>query len=194
MIQPGVEKQGYAKNISIEVRVGEVSHPSKRRVIMRRRFSGKSLWVAVLLPVLALGCGWLTSRGGISKDLLILQRWSGDYPLAQIDRLPEGQRQTRVGYLGDAAAFTRVWQAFKPETAAPALDFGKNLVVFARNVDLYRRTLIAKVTLTAGVAAIVDVGTASESPLEDKVAIALALIPRDGIEFIQRGKERIPVR
>lgn len=161
---------------------------------MRRRFSRKSLWVAALLPALALGCGWLPSRDGKPKDLHILQRWAGDYPLAQLDRLPEGQRQSRVGYLGDPAAFTRLWLAFKPDTPVPTLDFSKNLVVFARNVDLYRRTLIAKVTLLRGVAEIVDVGTASESPIEDQVAIALALIPRDGLEFIQRGKERIPVR
>ncbi len=161
---------------------------------MRRRFSHQSLWVAVLLPALTLGCGGLTSRDGQPKDLPILQRWAGDYPLAQLDRLPDGQRQSRVGYVGDAAAFTRLWQAFKPDTPVPALDFSKSLVVFARNVDLYRRTLIAKVTLRLGVAEIVDVGTASVSPIEDKVAMALALIPRDDLKFIQRGKERIPVR
>lgn len=161
---------------------------------MPRRFSRESLWVAVLLPALALGCGWLTPRDGKPKDLRILQRWAGDCPLTQLDRLPEGQRQSRIGYLADADAFTRLWQAFKPDTPAPTLDFSKNLVIFARNVDLYRGTLIAKVTLTRGVAEIVDVGTASESPIEDRVAIALALIPRDGIEFLQRGKERIPVR
>jgi len=161
---------------------------------MRRRFLRKSLWVAALLPALALSCGWLTSRDGKSKDVRILQRWAGDYPLAELDRLPEGQRQSRVGYLGDAAAFTQLWQILKPGTPVPTLDFSKHLVVFARSVDLYRRTLIGKVTLTAGVAEIIDVGTASESPIEDKVSIALALIPRDGLEFIQRGKERIPVR
>jgi hypothetical protein len=161
---------------------------------MRRRFLRKSLWVAALLPALALGCGWLPARDSKPKDLRILQRWTGDYPLAELDRLPEGQRQSRVGYLGDTAAFTRFWQVFKPETPAPTPDFSKHLVVFARNVDLYRRMLIAKVTLTRGVAEIIDVGTASEAPIEDRVAIALALIPRDGLEFVQRGEERIPVR
>lgn len=161
---------------------------------MRSLFLRKGLWVAALLPGLALGCAALTSRDLPSKDLPILQRWTGDYPLVQLDRLPEGQRGSRVGYLGDAAAFTRLWQAFKPDTAVPPLDFGKNLVVFARNVDSYHRTLIAKVTLTGGVAEIVAVGTASTSPIADKVGMALALIPREGLEFIQRGKERVPVR
>lgn len=161
---------------------------------MRRWFSGESLWVAALLPVLALSCGWLGTRDAKPKDLHILQRWAGDYPLAQLDRLPEGQRQSRIGYLGDAGAFTQLWQVFKPGTPVPTLDFSKNIVVFARNVDLYHHTLIAKVILTRGVAEIIDVGSDSESPVEDKIAMALALIPRAGLEFIQRGKERIPVR
>lgn len=161
---------------------------------MLRSLLHKRLWVAALLPVLALGCAALSSSGGTPKDLPVLQRWTGDYPVAQLDRLPEGQRQSRVGYLGDAAAFMQFWQVFKPETAVPAIDFAKNLVVYARNVDLYQRTLIAKVTLTGGVAEIVDVGAPSESPIEDKVGMALALVPRDGVEFIQRGKARMPVR
>lgn len=161
---------------------------------MRRWFSGERLWVAALLPALALSCGWLGTREAKPKDLHIQQRWAGDFPLADLDRLPEGQRQSRIGYLGDTGAFTQLWQVLKPGTPVPALDFSKNIVIFARNVDLYRRTLIAKVTLTRGVAEIIDVGTESESPLEDKVAMALALIPRAGLEFIQRGKERIPVR
>jgi hypothetical protein len=161
---------------------------------MRRPFLRKRLWVAALLPGLVLGCAALTSPDAPSKDLPILQRWTGDYPLAQLDRLPEGQRRSRVGYLGDATALAQLWQAFKPDTAVPSLDLGKNLVVFARNVDFYQRTLIVKVVLTGGVAEIVAVGAAATSPIEDKVGMALALIPREGLEFIQRGKERVPVR
>jgi hypothetical protein len=194
LIRPGADKQGCKGNPSNQESVDKTSQPKKRRVIVRRQFSHKSLWVAALLPALAFGCGWLASRDEKSRDLRILQRWAGDYPLAQLDRLPEGQRLSRVGYLGDAAAFTQVWQAFKPGTPVPTLDFSKNLVVFARNVDLYRRMLIVKVTLTRGVAEIVDVESASEAPLEEKFAIALALISRDGIEFILRGEVRIPVR
>jgi hypothetical protein len=160
---------------------------------MRRRFARQSLRAAALLAVLVLGCAAAASRGGAPRDLSILQRWTGDYPLAQLDRLPEEQRHSRVGYFSTPAAFTRFWQGFKPETAVPAIDFSKNLVVFARNVDRYHRTLIAKVTLTAGVAEIIDIRTASSAPVDDTLGMALALIPRDGIEFIQRGKERVPV-
>ena len=113
--------------------------------------------------------------------------------MAQIDRLPEGQRQSRVGYLGDAEAFGRVWREFKPGTAVPAVDFGKQIVVFARNLDLYYRTLIAKVVLWHGAAEVVAEETLSTRPAEDKVAMALALIPRAGIEVVQAGKERVPV-
>jgi hypothetical protein len=161
---------------------------------MAKAFRPSSLWAAALLSALALSCAALGPPAEIPKVLPVLQRWTGDYPVGQLDRLPEGQRRSRVGCLSDAAAFKRFWQAFKPDTAVPAIDFSKNLVIFARNMDRYHRTLIAKVTLQDGVAEIVDIGTASASPIEDKVGVALALVPREGVQFIRRGKERIPVQ
>lgn len=35
--------------------------------------------------------------------------------------------------------------------------------------------------------------TLSALPVEDKVAVALAVIPREGIRFTQAGEKRIPV-
>ena len=125
----------------------------------------------------------------------ILQRWAGDYPVAQLDLLPEGQRQSRVGYIGDAVTFASVWQVLKPDTALPKVDFNKNLVVFARNVKLYYQTLVEKVTLKDGVAEIVAAGPlTSMPPIEDKVAMGLAVISREGLKFIHTDNEQIPVR
>ena len=31
-------------------------------------------------------------------DLLVSRTWSGDYPVVQLDRLPEGQRRSHVSY------------------------------------------------------------------------------------------------
>lgn len=154
----------------------------------------RNLLIATSMAVLAMSCSTPLWPGQKPRDLPILQRWSGDYPVAQIDRLPEGQRQSRVGYFGDAETFGRFWQGFKPDTAVPAVDFGKHVVVFARNLEFYNRTLIAKVVFTHGIAEVVVSETLSARPIEDKAAMALASIPRAGIEFIQAEKERIPVQ
>ena len=127
------------------------------------------------------------------KELPLLQNWRGDYPLSQLGRLPEGQRASPVGYLGDLVEFAEVWQAFKPGENVPEVDFSRHLAVFSRNVNFYNRTAILKVVLKDGVAEIMAMETRSALPLEDKVAMALAVIPRAGVKFIQAGDERLLV-
>ena len=150
-----------------------------------------ALWTA-LSGLVPLG-GTSANGDGEPKDLPILQAWSGQYPVARLDRLPAGQRTSRVGYIGDAATFVSVWQAFEPDAEPPFVDFSTHLVVFFRNVDFYNRTAIAKVTLEDGVAEVIAMETMSAMPIEDKVAMVLAVIPCEGVEFIQAGSERIPV-
>jgi hypothetical protein len=124
----------------------------------------------------------------------ILQRWVGDYPVAQLDRFPVGQSQASVGYIGDAETFASVWQILKPGTALPQVDFKNNLVVFVRNVKSYHPTLVEKVTLKEGVAEIVAAGPLTAAPpIEDRVALGLAVISREGLKFIQADNEQIPV-
>ena len=125
----------------------------------------------------------------------ILQRWTGDYPVAQLDRLSAGQSQSSVGYIGDAETFASVWQVLKPGTALPQVDFNKNLVVFVRNVKLYHPTLVEKVTLKDGIAEIVAAEPLTPAePIEDRVALGLAVISREGLKFIHADNEQIPVR
>jgi apolipoprotein D and lipocalin family protein len=130
---------------------------------------------------------------GAANDLPILRSWSGDYPVSQLDRLPENQRTTPAGYLGTSAAFGAVWQAFKPGEEVPEVDFSKQFVIFSRNVRFYNRTSIAKAILKDGVADFLAIETMSAMPIEDKVGMAMAAIPREGARFIQAGSERIPV-
>jgi hypothetical protein len=127
------------------------------------------------------------------QDLPILQKWSGDFPIAHLDRLPEGQADTSIGYIGTKAVFANVWKAFKPEGPVPEVDFSKNLVVFARNVTFYNRLSIFKVTLNGDTIDVMSMETRSARPIEDNAAMAMAVIPREGIKNIQVGKERIPV-
>jgi hypothetical protein len=131
---------------------------------------------------------------GEVKNLPILQKWSGDFPVAQIERLAADQRGERVGYIGDPVTFVAVWEAFKPGDPVPAVDFAKNLVVFSRNTHFYNRTSIAKVTVKDGLAEVLAVETLTSRPVEDKVAMAMAEIPREGVEFILSGDKRLPVQ
>jgi hypothetical protein len=150
------------------------------------------LWIAFacILP----GCATPAAHHSEPKDLPILQKWRGDYPLSQLNRLPKDQCTSRVGYLDDAATFAGVWQAFRPGEKVPEVNFGTNLVVFCRNMDFYNRTSIAGVTIKDSVAEIIAVETMSAMPIEDKVAMALlAEVSRAGIKFIQADTEQIPV-
>lgn len=127
------------------------------------------------------------------KNLPILNAWRGDYPVSQINRLPESQRALSVGYLRTPAVFADVWQAFKPDKNVPEVDFSKYLVVFSRNIRFYNRTSIAKVVLKDNIAEIIAVQTLSAMPIEEKLAMTIAVIPREGVRFIRAGKERVPV-
>ena len=127
------------------------------------------------------------------RDLPILQKWSGDFPIANLDRLPEGQTDTSIGYIGKKSVFASVWKAFKPEEPVPEMDFSKNLVVYTRNVAFYNRLSIFKITLKGDTLAVMAMEIRSAQPIEDNAAMAMAVIPREGIKSIQVGNERIPV-
>jgi hypothetical protein len=119
------------------------------------------------------------------RNLTPSATWSGDYPIAALDQLPSGQQQNRAGYIGDVDTFARIWQNFMPEAALPAVDFENNLVVFHRNIFYYNRTNILKVTLTEGVAEVLAMETMSAMPVEDRAAMAMAVIPRAGVKAIR---------
>ena len=134
-------------------------------------------------------------QGEAPTNRPILQRWEGDFPVAQLNRLPAEQRRSSVGYIGDAETFASVWQVFKPGTSLPRVDFDKNLVVFVRNLKSYHHALVEKVTLKDGVADIVSAQSLMPAPpVEDRVVMGLAVISREGLKFIQTDNEQIPVR
>jgi hypothetical protein len=150
-------------------------------------------FVVALASVAAFGCAGGPTATAERRALSIVQTWQGDFPVAGLERLPPAQRDTRVGVLADASAFAAVWEAFKPGEAVPTVDFGKHIVVFSRNLEFYNRTSIAKVTLRDGVAEIIAIETRSAAPIENKVAISLAVVPRQGVVFLEAGERRITV-
>ena len=127
------------------------------------------------------------------RDLPILHKWSGDFPLAHLDRLPKGQADTSIGYIGTQSVFANVWMAFKPEEPVPEVDFSQSLVVFTRNVMFYNSLSIFKVTIKEGTVDVMSMETRSARPLEDKASMAMAVIPGEGIKNIQVGNKHIPV-
>jgi hypothetical protein len=130
----------------------------------------------------------------LNDEAEILQSWQGDYPVARLDLLPEKQRQQPVGFMDDTKTFENVWKAFKQGKAVPKIDFTTKLVLFVRNTQFYNRISIGKVNLTNGVAEVLAMETMSSMPIEDKVAMSLVVIPRQGITAIQTGGEIIPVK
>jgi hypothetical protein len=124
----------------------------------------------------------------------ILQSWEGDYPVAQLQLLPEKQRQQAVGFIGDAKTFEAVWKTFKPGETVPEIDLKTNVVLFTRNTQFYNRIRIGKVKVTKGVAEVLAMETMSAMPIEDKVAMSLVKVSRQGITAIQSGDEIIPIK
>ena len=106
------------------------------------------LWLAV--AVLLAGSALSAALENEPEELTIVQNWRGDYPVSLLNKLPEGRRNSRVGYLGDPVQFTEVWQAFKPGEKVPEVEFRNYVVVFSRNVTFYNRIGIAKVLLRDG--------------------------------------------
>jgi hypothetical protein len=156
---------------------------------------------ALLSLMLMVGCGHTNGAGAhkatpeqpLTGEAEILQTWQGDYPVAQLERLPEGQREHKVGYIADSATFGNVWSALMPAKAAAGVDFRTHLVVFVRNTQFYNRISIGKVKVSNGVAEVIAMETMSARPIRDKVAMSLAVVARKGITGIRSGDKIIPI-
>ena len=139
------------------------------------------------------GCA-ATGRANMDPmDISLIDKWSGDYPVSELARLPAGQQDLAAGYINNTDTFVPIWRAFMPTEILPAVDFSKNIAVFTRNTQFYNRTSIMKVTLQGGTAEIIAMETMSALPIEEKVAMAMAIIPRAGIHAIQAGPEEIKI-
>ena len=154
-----------------------------------------NLLPTVLTLVLLFGCS--QSDTGVVKqpsyfkpfngEAKTLQSWQGDYPVAQLNLLPEMQREQAVGFIADAKTFRAVWKAFKPGEAVPEIDFTTNMVLFARNIQFYNRISIGKVSVKDGVAEVLAMETMSAIPIEDRVAMSLVVVASEGINGLKVG-------
>ena len=67
-------------------------------------------------------------------------------------------------------------------------------MVFARNVKFYNRKAITKVTLLEGILEIQGIETVTSVPVTNKVAMAMAEVPRQGVKTLRAGDKFIPVK
>jgi hypothetical protein len=149
--------------------------------------------LAVLFLVVLLSCSHSMDNaedpptGAVAgkTEKAIKQSWSGDYPVDQLALLAEGADQRGSGYIGDAPTFRAVWSAFKPGEHVPDVDFNVHLVIFVRNTQYYNHMRIGRVMLENGVASVMAMETLSARPIEDVVALSMAVISREGVTGIQ---------
>jgi len=163
-------------------------------------------FLVIVCIVITAGCAGLKNQDkaeagaalqqmqSFNGDAKILQSWQGDYPTAHLNLLPENQREHTVGFIGNTETFKAVWNAFKPEEAVPSIDFNTNFVIFAKNTQFYNRIRIGKVNVTNGVAKVLAMETLSARPIEDKVAMSLVLIGRQGITGIRSNDKIIQIK
>jgi len=129
----------------------------------------------------------------LNGEAEILQSWQGDYPVDKLQLLPEKQREQAIGFIDNAEIFAGVWKAFMQGEAVPEIDFKINLVLFARNTQFFNRTRISKVNVKSGVAEVLAMETRSAMPIEDKVAMSLVVVAKQGITAIQSDDQIIPI-
>ena len=140
---------------------------------------------------LLLGCAAADTGDTGLRDIALLKKWHGDYPVSHLNRLPEGQQNKAVGYIEDTQTLLPVWRIFMPHEILPAVDFSKNIVIFKRNRRFYNRTSILRVVLRDGTAEIITMETMSTTPIKDRVAMAMAVIPRAGVLAIRDDTDEI---
>lgn len=163
--------------------------------VSMRRLTITGVALLILLTVVGMLASSVKAfAADVNPDqLIIVQAWQGDYPVALLNQLPEGQKASRVGYIGDSREFERTWQAFKPELAMPKINFDSHIIVFYRNLVFYNRTSIGQIILKQGVVEIFARQTMSALPIEDNVAMSVAVIPRAGVTAVKVDDGTLPV-
>jgi hypothetical protein len=155
----------------------------------------RCLAIAVAVALSLVLTAQLSPAGGKGKGdpVKIQQKWSGLYPVKSLDLLPKDVRTTAVGYIADAKTFEAVWKAFKSDDKAPEVNFKDNLVVFSRNVQYLNKLDILAVTIKDGTLDILAKQTQTAAPIEDKLYISFAVIPRAGVKAIQNGDLKLQI-
>lgn len=125
--------------------------------------------------------------------LPIQNRWGGYYPISQLGRFDEWHATPRGGCFFAGAMFASFWRVFKEEKTVPSVDFAKNMVVFVGGEGPHQQIVITKISIKEGVAEVGAAMRSSGSTHEDGWALALAVVPRDGVKLVRIGQQQIVV-
>ena len=145
-----------------------------------------------LAAIIALVMILFVGQTQASEQMLdVTEVFSGDFPRAALDVLPEDQREAGVGSIASLKLFAAVWEILQPGQQQPDIDFADQIVLFVRNTVYYNAIRIGGVKVTDGVAEILAMETMSARPIEDKVGFSMAVVPRSGIRAVRNGDELI---
>src|SRR5207248_11422237 len=111
------------------------------------------------------------------------------FKASELNSLPEGQRDSRVGYIADAQTFERVWEAFTPNAenpkGVPKIDFKKDIVLFLRNTQFLNSFSSVKVHLNDGKASIAAISTRTAQKINDRLNMVVLVIPRKQVRELE---------
>ena len=124
----------------------------------------------------------------------ILETLSGDLPVSVLTLFPQGMQNQPVGYFSNQQQLDTVLQSIQADgKTLPVVDFSSQIVLFVKNTVFYNRLRIGQVSREDVTLTILAMETMSAMPIEDKVAISLAVIERDGAQFIVAGGQRLEI-
>ena len=149
-----------------------------------------------LLLLLFSSCTTATGNDGGTPDgpVPLLGMLSGDLPVTALSRLPVGQQDQPVGYLNSQQQLDAVLPLIAGAgKALPKVDFTSQIVLFSRNTVFYNRLSIGQVSRSGATLRVLAMETMSARPIEDKVAISLVVIERNGARYIEGGEQKITI-
>lgn len=154
--------------------------------------SRQIFYTIALLVIISIGC--IAAAGQLlARQLPIAEVWSGNFPVEALSILPDGQRDTPIGYIASVEEFASLWQRFKPDQPIPEVDFTRSIVIFARNTVYYNAIRIGAVNLEGGTAEVIAMETMSARPIEELVGISFVVVPRSNINRLHSGDTVIDI-
>ena len=87
-----------------------------------------------ILPLASILLCCAAVRASFAADVTIVEQWSG---VVSNDALKASAPAAHA--VADAAAWDRLWKAWRPDEAVPAVDFSKDVILVAVGLNLIVR-------------------------------------------------------
>ena len=115
------------------------------------------------------------------------RHWSGMLPVELLNAIPQSQRHQRLGLIDTEQDWSNLWTAWRQAEPIPPVDFGREVIVFIKNVKYLNQIQLRSVTPDGAVAVIDAQETRSARPIEDQLNCVMFVLPRDGLEAVSDG-------